>query len=361
MNGTPFKPSGLGSPDAGVPKLSDLPIFDRYFLLCYFLPSFIAALIAARFVHGVQLEIPSQITLNNPIVITLLCSLIVALSLLTFNRSITRLLEGYGLVNPFRLFGYLEHYRFRKLTRRRDDLINMVQQSKNPNAHLEAELGAIGTRLAQEFPDEEEYLLPTRFGNAVRAFEIYSRVMYGFEATEGWARLLGVIPVEFRTLLDSAEAQTSVWVNVWFLSLLVILDSVLDLLYRLQEPRWIGDLVPNLASHADLSGAIADLRGTSDMLWSLTVNPGTVLLTLIGALVVGILSVHAARQAAFEWGSVVKASVDLYLPELGRKLNLPADGDAGARYRRWLSFSQAMIYRQPNVLPERDSAVKTKK
>lgn len=48
-------------------------------------------------------------------------------------------------------------------------------------------------RLGEEFPDKEEYLLPTPFGNVLRSFEIYPRYMYGFESIDGWGRLLAVI------------------------------------------------------------------------------------------------------------------------------------------------------------------------
>ena len=62
-------------------------------------------------------------------------------------------------------------------------------------------------------------LLPTSFGNIIRVIEIYPRVMYGFESIEGWARLLAVIPTDYRNLINAAKSDIDFWINIFFLAL----------------------------------------------------------------------------------------------------------------------------------------------
>ena len=78
-----------------------------------------------------------------------------------------------------------------------------------------------------QFPDEEAWLLPTSFGNTIRAFEVYPRVMYGLDAIPGWLRILAVIPKDYRESVDNAKAQVDFWLNLWFLSILMIFEYVL--------------------------------------------------------------------------------------------------------------------------------------
>jgi hypothetical protein len=76
--------------------------------------------------------------------------------------------------------------------------------------------------------------LPTRFGNAIRSFEVYSRIIYGLEAIDGWPRLLAVIPADYRQAIDDAKAQVDFWVNIWMGSLLIWMGSLLI---------WMGSLL----------------------------------------------------------------------------------------------------------------------
>jgi hypothetical protein len=43
--------------------------------------------------------------------------------------------------------------------------------------------------LVVQFPSEQRLILPTRFGNAIRAFEDYSRQVYGADGIPLWIHL----------------------------------------------------------------------------------------------------------------------------------------------------------------------------
>ncbi len=98
---------------------------------------------------------------------------LLAITLLAANRAISRLLAGYGRFNPARLLAGREKRRYQKLLDERNDLENAHQESNNQakQAEIQSRLGDLYQELAEQFPDSEEFLLPTRFGNTMRAFE----------------------------------------------------------------------------------------------------------------------------------------------------------------------------------------------
>jgi hypothetical protein len=79
---------------------------------------------------------------------------------------------------------------------------------------------------ANRFPPDRKDLLSTSFGNTVQAFEDYSRAMFDFESITGWSRLNTVVPQQFRDLISARRALTDFWVNVWALSTVVLLESL---------------------------------------------------------------------------------------------------------------------------------------
>ena len=164
---------------------------------------------------------------------------------------------------------------------------------------------------AMQFPDQERWLLPTAFGNAIRAFEVYPRVMYGLESVQGWARLLAVIPKEYREFVDTAKARTDFWVNLWFLSLLTIVEYM---------------------------GA------------SFYTDEFKIPLVLGGAFVSSFIASRKARKAAYQWGEWIKASFDVFLAEFRTKLGFLPPATIEQEQDIWTAFSQAIIYRRPDSM-----------
>ncbi len=161
---------------------------------------------------------------------------------------------------------------------------------------------------AERFPSKEKQLLPTSFGNAVRAFEDYPRVMYGFESIQGWSRLNAVMPKSFRDTLGSMRAMTDFWVNLWFLSLLLMLEYLV-FVYRTS-------------------------KGLS-----------SVYIPCAGLLVAFFASLQA-RIAAQQWGEWVKAGFDVYLPALCEKWGFLRPDGLENEHQFWTELSVAIVYRQ---------------
>ncbi|HLN29715.1 MAG TPA: hypothetical protein VK395_18360 [Gemmataceae bacterium] len=287
-------------------------IFDRDFVIGYFMPAlaFLAATIGILALYGMLptwLSFSQTDALKETTFIALF-SWIGGVTLMALNREIFRLMEGYWYLRSYIPLTHLERWRFRRLHGKVSNLQAQYQQWPGDAAsfpHVE-KLIELKREAAYRFPSEEGLILPSSFGNTVRAFEDYPREVYGFESIQGWFRLLAVVSKDYRELVNSARATTDFWVNLWFASLLL------------------------LAEYA----AIALWQWESKVPWLVVVCP-----------LVAMFAYWRARSSAERWGEWVKASFDVFLPELCKKLGLALPPTWDKQRELWHSFSQAMIYR----------------
>jgi hypothetical protein len=306
---------------------SDLTkLLDRNFAAGYFLPvvAFIAASLSLVAGFGQLPELGttlSNLTAGQIAVITTVIGLISALGgilLVVTNRDIIRLMEGYWPFNLHKSLAWIERRRYRK---RLDAIYELRRQEyiyyskrKDVPPELASELTDLEISYAERFPEVEELVLPTAFGNTIRAFERYSSVMYGLDAIPGWDRLLGVIPKDYRELVDTAKGNMDFWVNTWLLSLLFVLEYI----------------------------GFAVYGGQFKMLWVLPIALG---ITFIAS--------FRARSAAAEWGNTVKAAFDVFLPELRKKLEFSPTATMDEERQLWIGFSQAILRRDARTLANR--------
>ena len=167
-------------------------------------------------------------------------------------------------------------------------------------------------QLAEEFPDKEEYLLPTPFGNVLRSFEIYPRVMYGLDSIDAWGRLLSVIPKDYLELIDAAKSQVDFWVNIGVAFTLLLVE------YEV----------------------LAMATGTPINIW--------IILTLIA---LGSIAPMRATSSAREWGDLVKSAFDVYRFKLLESLGTDTPKNREEEKVLWGKYSQAIIFRLPDSLP----------
>jgi hypothetical protein len=115
--------------------------------------------------------------------------------------------------------------------------------------------------------------------------------------------------------VETAKAQMDFWVNLLFLSLLVLLEY-LYVIYamKLAMSWWVG----------------------------------------LAALGIMAISYTMARNAAMAWGNLVKATFDVYLPELRKKLEFAFPVDKNKEQELWTRYSQTIIYRLQETMPERE-------
>lgn len=306
--------------------LSELPkLFDRSFTLGHLLPAGLLLAGALTLLVGFGQIASAELTalLEDDLwfgaASVAVAAWLTGLLLVAANRFLIRLREGYLL--PARLAALLrrrQQRRFQALCERRETLRR--RRREVPEAErgtLERELIRVGTRLAREFPDREAWILPTAFGNILRAFEVYPRLLYGAESVVVWPRLLAIASDTQRRLVDQAKAHVDLWVNLWAVALLLLAEYL----------------------------GLALVTGSTPLPF-----------LPLGALLALPLASWAARYSALAWGTVVKSTFDIYLPELRERLELPQPASRREERTLWTGYSQAVLFHWPPSLPERTAA-----
>jgi hypothetical protein len=301
---------------------AELPkLFDRNFAIGFFLPFALAAaaslyLLDQSGLSGNILPILQKDLIVGGTVYGLL-SWLGGILLLVTNRDLYRILEGYGKLNPSQMLTWLERGHYQRLNTEIEKLDQEYRRHLDANTdfpeHLKTKRNRLMIERVERFPDRENLILPTPFGNTLRAFESYPRIMYGLESIDGWSRLLAIVPSDYRDLIDSAKAQVDFWVNLGFLSLILVIGNLsLFAFYHFLPPLWLMAII--------------------------------VLVLLI--------SPWRARRLAVEWGDYVKGAFDVFAPQLRETLGLDPPKDRHEEKQQWTRFSQAIIYRLPDILPE---------
>lgn len=161
-------------------------------------------------------------------------------------------------------------------------------------------------RAVETYPDDEDWILPTRFGNAFRAVEVYPRVIYGLDAVPLWPRLQAVLPQQFRDTLEESKAQLDFCLNIMLSAVCITLAyAALALWYQHLPICWI------------------PIIGT--------------LIAAIGYLL--------ALSAVGQYGLYLKSAFDLYRQELAEQLGYELPQSIVGEREMWQALSRMMIYR----------------
>jgi hypothetical protein len=308
----------------------ELPkLFDRNFVIGFFLPVAIfitfSILIINPYPFGSQVVAVLTTDLLVGTTALGLLSWVGGIVLLALNRDLYRIMEGYRKYNPLKLFGWMEQRRYQskisELEKLDDEFRQCISSKTEFPTKSRTRRNELMRQLAEEFPDKEEYFLPTPFGNVLRSFEVYPRYMYGLEAIDGWGRLLAVIPKDYLELIDAARAQVDFWVN-------------LGVVFILLQIEYIG---------------LAFITGISLQWW-----------VIILFIVLGTIAPMRATSAAREWGDFVKAAFDVYRFRLLESLGIDLPKSREEERKLWTKYSQAIIYRLPDSLPELKTTSKPK-
>jgi hypothetical protein len=242
-----------------------------------------------------------------------LITLVLAIVLMAINPMLFRLLEGYWFFDLGHRLNFIQRRRWRRLHGDLDALKKEWEKCQEEDRTFTkwAELRKLAGSAAKDFPSEESLVLPTSFGNTVRAFENYAVVMYNFEPITGWSRLNSVLPAEYREIMDGARADMDLWINTWFLSLITLGEIMaLNWMTGLHPYKWI---------------------------W-------------LATFCVILLASWRARVSAAQWGEWVKGAFDVYLPELSKKMGYSRPPNREEELYFWTELGRAITFRNPEAL-----------
>lgn len=174
-----------------------------------------------------------------------------------------RILEGY-LLWPRRL----RRSRIQHHQRIRRDLEKNTHSAVGP---LECALADVALH---RYPESDEQLLPTRFGNAIRSFECYSQDRYKLDAVTLWPHLVSSAPERSTREVNEARAGVDFFVCLFYTQAMVSITTIVTMAIQGKvEPRPLT---------AAVTGAV-----------------------------IAVLSYRGAIAATDSWGASVRALVDL--------------------------------------------------
>jgi hypothetical protein len=234
----------------------------------------------------------------------------VALLLSGLQHPLTRLLEGYPLARARKLpvLGKLYAWRLRHWQQVFDRLAAALDGPAGPDRT------AAARRLHTCFPARRDLLLPTEFGNVLRAFETHPRLRYGLDGIAIWPRVAMLFNDTEKAEVEEASADVQFFTNLMVVTVLAGLLLAVD-----------------AAAHADGAG-----HG--------------VLYVAIGLAATAALSAiwwRAAISAARRWGSPVRAAFDLHRLELYERLGVKTPQTAAEEQVVGTAVNRLLMFAEP--------------
>jgi hypothetical protein len=304
-------------------------LFDRNFVIGFFLPTLLGLLAVAwafpvlTFLEPFRKLDASTDFLNHLAYLSIVVW-VGAVLLASVNQILYQILEGY--LPPISWLFVLKRWhqrRFRFLKTQYEELINQWREQKEafPEA-AQNRASVLKRRLILCYPTLADEVMPTRFGNIIRAFEVYPREVYKVDAIPVWLRLAAVIPKDFANLVDEARSQTDFFVNLTLIAFIIALFAGIgvgiDLDWRAM-PSW----------HTFRS------------------EGGHHVVVFIAMLMISVFSYLLAIRRAIGWGDLVKSAFDCYLPTLTIQLGFQMPSSEESRREFWREFSAMITYQQP--------------
>jgi hypothetical protein len=266
-------------------SLSDVTgLLSRYFVVGFFAPAFFGLL--ALTLLATSDFYPSWLEPQTETGLLFVGSLAVLVGLLLegLNYPLIRLFEGYPLLSR-RSRRIADWLKARQLTVYNELATTKALAQSATTTEDEYASGALAwSRLDTTFPRAQD-ILPTRFGNVVRAFENYAHDRWGLDAIPVWPRIEALLSEQERDLHVAAKTYVA-----FFLNCIV---------------------VASLVGAALIADAVVNQPLSSLWLW-LYVVP----------FLLALLFYRFAVDAAARWGSEVRSSIDLHRLELYERLGL---------------------------------------
>jgi hypothetical protein len=149
----------------------------------------------------------------------------VVIALWMLNDPLYRLIEGYNF--PKWLGEPLKKRNRRRLQSQLGEAKALYDEWSQQDGNFAPDkikrYAILRQKLAKWMPSRENDVLPTSFGNAIKAFEVYPRDIYGADGIVIWLRLASVMPKAFTDQIQGVRSQIDFLVSCCFLSAIVSL------------------------------------------------------------------------------------------------------------------------------------------
>jgi hypothetical protein len=284
-------------------------VFSRYFVVGFFLPAY-AALVLLWLTASSEF-IPDGLQRHSEgtqLLILGAVALVVGLALSGVSYEVTRLFEGYPLerMGSWPVVGRVYRTALKGQRTRYEQLVAIRDDEHNPDKEVQRAAQC----LARFFPERADRLLPTRLGNAIRAFERHSNQRWGLDGVTIWPRIDALLSADERELHVDAKTTFYVFVNTAVGALAVGACLVVDEAIHAPHPLVY---LPFYAIPFALAYVLY----------------------------------RAAIEPATGWGDCVRSSVDLHRLEIYEKLGVRAPTSFTDEKELAGIVNQFLLYGQP--------------
>ena len=313
-----------------LPKLA-----DKAFVLGFLLPAFLFLISILALVSDLKTtkELADKLVQKDALETLALFVLLVwglAILMMMLNHTQYRMLEGYlWPLSKVKWLKTRQLAKFEKLTARIEVLADKWESLSDEDRRQHNWL----RRHLVTSPTDKRFVLPTRFGNSIRAFEFYSNEVYGADSIPLWLRLATVIPKEYQTALEDARAQVNCLVNLCYFAMMIEMLAAIRFVESFDWRSW----------------ELRTLFATQQLAF---------LMAIAGAVVVAWVAYELSIERVRWWGGLVNVAFDCYLPSLAKKLGykLPPNGKTQREF--WEAVSRRAIYHrelEPSEWPRADA------
>jgi len=208
-----------------------------------------------------------------------------------------RVLEGYVGPKALRAWGARSQ---RNAKWRLKSRVRRLSNQTDPDA-------AILYEALARFPEDDNQILPTRLGNAIRAFETYGHARFRLDSQGLWFELIAVCPGKLQDELDNSRAATDFFVGVVYISLLYALAAAALAVAKLNQPHGQADfsLIAQTVVAITIVPVVAyRLAVSSTTYWATTVRAMVNVGRLRLAEVMGLEMPDTVEEEQTMWGAL---------------------------------------------------------
>ena len=309
------------------------------FLVAAMVPS-LAFVIAIILVFDPILNIPAlfedQSGVYQLIGLSLLLAIptiIIGFTLTALNTYILKLFEGYVFWRRFPFMRAAHQRKANRLILRQEALKRRIEivesygaqtnRTKRVLLRLRKQYYLVSADYDHSYPPSQDEILPTRFGNILKASESYPNTRYGIDGVEFWPRLIHVIPPEYQQSIDGTRNELSFLVNMSILAIVFFLLCILAIFYTFAGPALRTSTIP-----PEFVGFGNTIRYSLAGLLALTIN--------IGFNRASVYSVGA-------FGMMVRSAYDLFRLDLLEKFRLQVPENSVDEFHKWKNLNELIV------------------
>lgn len=280
-------------------------------------------------------------------------TVIIGFTLSALNTLILKVFEGYSIPFPAHLFYYLSRrkhrYQASKWMEERQELKNKIrhlEKHTDPSDEQVARLADLRSKYYRltadyglQYPEDPNDILPTRFGNTLKAAENYAGERYGFDGVHFWPRLIHVIPSDYRLTIDHTRNELSFLVNMSILSFVFSCMCIGAVFYVMTTTRVIVD--------------------NPAVFFQFLSKTTPYFVSAAGGLLSFGFFYNASIFAVGSFGLMIRSSFDLFRMDLLKKLQLVEPHNSIEEFETWQNINELIVlgsnslsYKQLEYRPE---------